>query len=85
MSCRCVLCDRTFDSNPPEKTEAVVEPWPLRLYSKVDNKEARLKFIVVGDIYVINTMDTRCRAGCQIYLEECNSLRTIHYNVLKNF
>ena len=21
-------------------------------------------FIVVGDIYVINTMDTRCRAGC---------------------
>ena len=66
MSCRCVLCDRTFDSNPPEKKEAVVEPRPLRLCSKADNKEARLKFIVVGDIYVINTMDTRCRAGCRI-------------------
>ena len=66
MSCRCVLCDRTFDSNSPEKKEAVVEPWPLRLYSKADNKEARLKFIVVGDIYVINTMDTRCRAGYRI-------------------
>ena len=33
---------------------------------KADNKEARLKFIVVGDIYVINTMDTCFRAGCRI-------------------
>ena len=51
---------------PPEKKQTVVEPWPLRLCPKADNKEAQLKFIVVGDIYSVNIMDVRRGAGRRI-------------------
>ena len=35
-----------------------------RLFKKAGALGRSPLFIVVGDIYVINTMDTRCRAGC---------------------